>query len=144
MLVTFQPQGQSEPTTWKFIPDQVMQSQAEMIEKRSGMSYPEWSQALGKGASLARKVLLWHLMTRDGQPVRIEDIPDFRYADLKVDASIDELRQIRLAIEESDEPEENKASALEAVEAEMKRMLGKDELEPSDLGKVDSNADASV
>jgi predicted transcriptional regulator len=140
MLVTFQPEGQDTPTKWEFQPEQVRQSQAELIEKRSGMTYPEWTQALGKGGSLARRVLLWHLMTRDGQPVRIEDLPDFRYADLKVDPSIDEMQRIREQIENSDETPENKALALEAVDAELKRLLGKESLEKEDLGKADSNS----
>jgi hypothetical protein len=141
MLVTFHPQNQAEPSTWTFLPDQVMQSQAEMIEKRAGTSFPKWTQALGDGDSKARKVLLWHLMTRDGHVVRYEEIPDFRYADLKVDPSVDEMQRIRTAIEESqDVTEEERADALEAVDKELKRMLGKDELDEGDLGKADSNS----
>ena len=141
MLVTFQPEGQDKPSEWEFWPQDVRQSHAELIEKRSGMTFPQWTEALGNGNALARKVLLWHLMTRDGQPVRIEEIPDFRYGDLKVDPSVDELREIRTTIENSrDITEEERTSALEAVDAQLKKMLGKDELEPEDLGKADSNS----
>lgn len=142
MLVTFQPEGQEKPTEWQFRPQEVKQSQAEMIEKRSGMNFPEWTEGLGKGNSVARKVLLWHLMTRDGHPVRIEEIPDFRYADLKVDPSLDEMQDIReTIITSTDISDEDRTSALEAVDAQIKKMTGKDEVGPEDLGKADSNAD---
>jgi hypothetical protein len=142
MLVTFQPEGQEKPSEWQFRPQEVMQSQAEMIEKRSGMSFPEWTEALGKGNSKARKVLLWHLMTRDGQPVRIEEIPDFRYADLKVDPSLDEMQDIRETVLSSkDISDEDRATALEAVDAQIKKLTGKDEVGEEDLGKADSNVD---
>lgn len=140
MLVKFHPENQEAPSVWEFHPEKVKTSMAELIEKRSGMTYAQWAKAVGDGSSLARRVLLWHLMTRDGQPVRIEEIPDFYFGDLTIEPSLDEMRRIREQIELSDEIEgKEKQDALDAVDLEIAKLLGKDEVEVEDLGKAPSN-----
>lgn len=142
MLVKFHPENQEAPSVWEFQPEKVRQSQAELIEKRSGMTYAQWAKAVGDGSSLARRVLLWHLMTRDGQVVRIEELPDFYFGDLTIEPSIEELRRIREQVELSDElDDKSKQEALDAVDLEIAKLLGKDEVEVKDLGKAPSSDD---
>lgn len=141
MLVTFAPENQSTPSTWEFHPEKVRQSAAELIERRSGMTYAQWAKAVGEGSALARKVLLWHLMTRDGHPMRLEDVPDFYFGDLSIEPSLDELRRVREQVEISTEiPQSEKRDALNAIDLEIAKQLGKpdSELAPEDLGKAGS------
>lgn len=141
MLVKFSPENQPEPSTWEFHPERVRQSAAELIERRCGLTYAQWAKAVGEGSALARKVLLWHLMTRDGHPMRIEDVPDFCFGDLTIEPDIDELRRVREHVETSDEidPAE-KGDALDSIDMEIAKRLGRpdSELAPEDLGKAPS------
>lgn len=141
MLVKFSPESQETQSSWEFHPERVKQSAAELIERRSGMTYAQWAKAVGDGSALARKVLLWHLMTRDGHPMRIEDVPDFYFGDLTIEPSIDELRRVREQVESSTElSQSDKSEALDAIDLEMAKQLGRpdSELAPEDLGKADS------
>ncbi len=139
MLVKFSPENQVEPSTWEFHPEKVKQSAAELIERRSGLTYAQWAKAVGDGSALARKVLLWHLMTRDGHPLRIEDVPDFFFGDLTIEPDLDELRRVREQVETStDIGGSEKSEALNAIDLEIAKQLGRSELTPADLGKADS------
>lgn len=141
MLVKFSPENQETPSVWEFHPEKVKQSAAELIERRSGMTYAHWAKAVGDGSALARKVLLWHLMTRDGHPLRIEDVPDFYFGDLSIEPSLDELRRVREQVESSTEiAQTEKVDALNAIDLEIAKLLGRpdSELAPEDLGKAAS------
>lgn len=98
MRVIYRPEGE-QPQTWEFKTGRVLQSQAELIEKRAGCNYEEWAMALQAGNAKARRVLLWHLQCRTHGLLRIEDLPDFAVGDLKIERDLDELLQFRAVIE---------------------------------------------
>ena len=79
MLVTYRPEDNADGVReWEFDPDRVRQSDAEMIEKRSGLpSWTKWVEAIQAGSASARRVLLWHLMRKEHHTLRLEDTPDF-------------------------------------------------------------------
>lgn len=139
MLVTYSPEGAEKPSVWEFDPKRVRQSAAELIEKRYGGRYDEFVEAVQRGQAKARRVLLWHLMVRDGHPsLRYEDVPDFYMGDLEVDYSIDDLQSLRGQIAESSMADDEREAMLERLDLEIATRLGKadsTELTAAELGK---------
>lgn len=92
MKVTYSP-GEGDVQTWDFEPDDVPQSQAEMVEKRyGGQNWDQWLTDVRQGSARARRVLLWHLLRQTHHTLRFEDTPDFRMGQVRVDSSLPELR----------------------------------------------------
>jgi hypothetical protein len=139
MLVKYTPEN-GDAKEWEFDPERVRQSEAEQIEKRSGLAYGEWARAVGNGNSKACRVLLWHLMRRDHPSYRYEDVPDFYVSELVIDLAVSELQRIRERIADSDIDPDRKQEALDGIDLELAKRLGKDELDPSDLGKAPSDS----
>lgn len=147
MFVTYSPEGAEFPTSWEFDPNRVRQSAAEMIEKRYGGRWSDFIQAVQAGEAKARRVLLWHLMVRDGHPsLRYEDVPDFYMGELEVDYSVDDLGRLREQVADSAMPYNEREEMLVRLDLEIATRLGKadsTELTPAELGKDNpSNVDA--
>lgn len=95
MKVTYREAKDAEPRVWVFDPEEVPQSQAEMIEKRYGRNWDAFLQDVRQGSAKARKVLLWHLLRRELHTLRYEDTPDFRMGAVVVEHTLDELLVLR-------------------------------------------------
>lgn len=143
MLVTYRPEDNADGAKeWEFDPDRVRQSDAEMIEKRSGMpSWTKWVEAIQAGSASARRVLLWYLMRVDHHTLRLEDVPDFYMGEVEIDYSLRDLQKLRGQVTDSSMDDASKASTLERLDLEIANRLGKEEVGPEDLGKAHSNAE---
>lgn len=140
MFVTYRPDGQ-KPQVFEFRPGRVLSSHAMMIEKRYAKALGEksatWDQfkaAVMSGSSVARRVLLWHLLSRTHPTVRFEDTPDFYEGELLVEHSKEELSEMREMLEKSPSiPESDLAIILTKLDVEM--MTAR---EDGELGKAPS------
>jgi hypothetical protein len=120
MFVTFRPDGQVQGR-WEFVPGDVRQSEAELIEKRAGQSWEQFLATVQSGNSKARRVLLWHLLRTQGghHALRFEDVPDFRMSELKVEHSRSELVGIRDRMARADIDEATRDQMLAAIDLDI-------------------------
>lgn len=138
MLVKYMPEGQEKPTEWDFNPDRVRVTEAEMIEKRSGLSWSKWVEAIQAGNANARRVLLWHLQKKTHHTLRLEDV-DFCMGELEIDYSLTDLQVLRAKVEASSMSDKEKADVIDRLDLEIANRLDKEELDAEDLGKAPSN-----
>ena len=111
--------GPGDVTVWEFDPDDILQSQAEMVEKRYGKNWDTFLVDVRSGSAKARKVLLWHLQRQTHHTLRFEDTPDFKMGAVKVEHSVDELLLIRERVAKSSLPDEDKDAVLAALDVEI-------------------------
>lgn len=133
--------GEGDVQVFAFVPDQVTQSQAELVEKRFGASWDDFLQAVRGGNAKARKVLLWHLLRATHHTLRYEDVPDFRMGDVKVSFDYDELMEIRDRVLKAGLSEEDREAVLTALDIDITEALDA----PEGSGKAgDSSTSAPV
>lgn len=124
MFVTFKPDD-SEIQEWEFDPTDLLESEAEQIERQyrkltePRASYDEWQLALFAGSSPARRILLWHLTRIDHPRLRFEDTPDFRRKQLQCEFSRGELVEIRERVAKSGKDPRAVQEALDMLDAEI-------------------------
>jgi hypothetical protein len=95
VYLIYQPEGQDEPTRWRYNPRRgLMAVEREDIERRTGLPYAEFTQAVLKGSSLCRRALLYTFLRRDHRKLRWEDV-DFAWEELKLEYSRQEWEQMR-------------------------------------------------
>lgn len=116
--------GPDDVQRWDFDPDNVTQSQAELVEKRYGQNWDSFLTDVRQGSARARKVLLWHLLRQVHHTLRIEDVPDFRMGDVKVEHSLDELLHIRDRVVKASLAEDEKEGILAALDLEITEAMG--------------------
>jgi hypothetical protein len=98
MFVKWQPEGQAEPTTFEFDPDEVTSKEGQAIEKAMGGNAPSfemWLELVRVGNIKARTILLWYLLQRDHPKTTLNDVPDFKRKQLQVQMSVAELQELR-------------------------------------------------
>lgn len=100
MHVTYTPkdtQRDGDPAEWDIDLGDVPSDQCELIERHFGGTWLMFEDAVRKGDTLARRLLLWHLKRTDhpGAHVNLKDLPTFTRRELTVDHSSDELREMR-------------------------------------------------
>lgn len=118
MFVTYRP-ADGDEQKWEFDPDKVRASQAELIEKRAGVSFDTWHNQVRSGGVKARRVLLWHLICRTHHTLRYEDTPDFALGELLVEHSAQELLVLRDRLQKANLPEEDRQQAETALDIEI-------------------------
>jgi len=97
VILVYAPEGAKE-RRWTYQPEKLMSSEAEAIEKVTGLTYEEFGQALLKGSATARRALLWVLMKREEPQLRHASV-DPPVGTLKLEYEQHELRSIRDAVE---------------------------------------------
>lgn len=117
MKVTYTPEGDAAQV-FDFKPNLVRAAMAEMIETRAEMRYAPWVDAVLQGSVKARRVLLWHLLSRVHGHVRIEDV-DFAVGELVVERDLEEAKALREEIAAWTGKEEIRVQALAEVDAEI-------------------------
>lgn len=117
MKVTYTPAGDA-PQVFDFKPNLVRAAMAEMIETRADMKYAPWVDAVLQGSVKARRVLLWHLLSRVHGNVRIEDV-DFAVGELVVERDLEEAKALRGEIASWTGKEEIRVQALAEIDAEI-------------------------
>lgn len=114
MNITFEQDG--ETRRWdRFKPDRLLATEAEAIEKVTGMTFGQWGQALMNGSALAGRALVWVLQKREDAPLRFRDV-DFPIGDLSVDLDDDERARVRAELERNtDLSDEDRQQMLDAL-----------------------------
>lgn len=139
MHVAYKPEDPTdgEPREWKFDPSRIKASQAEVIENRFGENFDQWVAGVQSGNMRARRVLLWHLLTRDHATLRFEDTPDFYAGELEVSFDVAELVPIRERMAASNLPASKRDAALAAIDLEMTQAMERE------AGKAEAPANSS-
>lgn len=94
MFLVYQPEGSEEPTRWKYDPRRLMSAEREMLERRTGRDYSDFTKGVQAGNSVCRRALLFMFLKRDHPGTRWEDV-DFAWDELRLEHSRQELELIR-------------------------------------------------
>jgi hypothetical protein len=121
MHVTYAPRNpqDGERQEWDFDPDDILISEAELVQRHFGGTWDEFSVAVQKGDAKARRVLLWMLMRREHKAIQVRDVPDFRTGELKVEHSVAELLDLQEKIVGADMPPAQQQMMVAAFEVEL-------------------------
>ena len=93
MFLVYQPEGSDEPKRWPYNPRKLMTAEREAIERRCDMTFAEFTQAVLKGSSLARRALLWVMLKREHPTMKFDDV-EFAWDELKLEYSKGEYDQM--------------------------------------------------
>jgi hypothetical protein len=87
VIVTYKPEGQSDPKTWEVDLGNMRSSEMEGIEGRTKMNFgTDYKQALYARNTSARRALLWTLLRRDNPFLLYKDVD---FADREVECELD-------------------------------------------------------
>ncbi|MFF1417476.1 hypothetical protein [Streptomyces sp. NPDC058280] len=117
MFLIYQPEGQDEPTRWRYNPKKLMSVEREDLERRTGKNFADFTTAVLQGNSLCRRALLFTFLRRDHPKTKFEDV-DFAWDELKLDYSRQEWEQMREKVLETKHGDEL-AAALAAIDTAM-------------------------
>lgn len=138
MILTYQPEGSTEPTVWTFDLGKFRTGDMESLEKRTGMDYATtFKQSLFTGNTRCRRALLWLLLRRDLHTIRYEDV-DFADDELMIEMDTAEWAIARDAVAKdktlSDEDRADALAAIDSASAEAPEPPGKSQpLSESDV-----------
>lgn len=107
--ITYAPEG-AEPVSWEFAPDKLLNVEAMEIEKRTGMTFVQWGQELGRGSMTALTALLYVLMRRSRPSLKFEEV-QFSMTEVTIETDKDEAGQVLAHLEK-------KAAAGELTDVE--------------------------
>ena len=117
MFLIYQPEGQDEPTRWRYNPRKLMSVEREDIERRTGKNFSEFTAAVLQGNSLCRRALLFTYLRRDHPKTRFEDV-EFAWDELTLDYSRQEWERMREKVLETKHGDEL-AAALATIDTAM-------------------------
>lgn len=136
MLLTYDPAG-GERQEWQFTPDEMLNHESELIERRTDWCWQEFLQNLQKGSTLARRALLWTFQRRVHHTLRFEDVT-FRQGELVLEFDRGELVRMRDAVvKAADVPGVDKEQILRTMQDEIDRLD-----DGTDGGKAPAPSDA--
>lgn len=120
MRLVYQPEGQDQPTEWAINLGKFRSLEIEAIERVTNYNYgSEFKERLLKGNALARRALLWTLQRRSHPTMKFADV-DFADDELSLAFDLDELRDIRSTVADSDTfPEVDRATALAEIDKQI-------------------------
>lgn len=117
MYLVYKPEGSDEPKRWKYNPKKLMSAEREMLERRTGLNFADFTQAVVKGNSQCRRALLFMYLKREHPGVRYEDV-DFAWDELDLEYSKGELLEMRKAVVDS-VPGDQLEAVLEKLDEEV-------------------------
>lgn len=119
MFLVYQPDGEDE-RRWVIKPRRMSNFEAEAIEKRTGMTFEQFGEALLRGSTLARRALLWTMLRREHPTVKFEDV-SFAMGELRIEQDRQELLAMRemLATDYEFESEAIRSLALAQVDKQI-------------------------
>ncbi|MFF8839574.1 hypothetical protein [Streptomyces sp. NPDC015130] len=94
MFLVYHPEGQTEPTRWRYNPRRLMTVERETIERLTGKNFTEFTTDVLQGNSLARRCLLYTFLRRDHPKTKFEDV-EFFWDELKLEYSRQEWQEMR-------------------------------------------------
>lgn len=118
MLLIYRPEG-AEERQWPFHPDKLMSSEAEALEKVTGLTYSEFGMELVKGSARSRRALLWVMMKRENPTLRLNQI-DPPVGSIGLDFETHELALMRKEVEsDTDMSDDDRATILEELDKQI-------------------------
>jgi hypothetical protein len=97
MIVTFMHED-GDKREWQFKPDRLLTTEAEAIERVTGMTYADFGESLMNGGMTARRAMVWVLRKRNGEPeLKFRDV-DFPVGDVDIDLDDGEKEKMRQAL----------------------------------------------
>lgn len=136
MKLIYTPEG-GERQEWVYKPGKLRASDAELLERRTGMSWGDFNQTLARGSMLARRALLWHFLRQTHATLRFEDV-DFALDELSLEFDRQEWAHIRREVEQVKLPEGTPEEMRETVLADIDRQAAEAEDGP---GKANASSD---
>jgi hypothetical protein len=130
VYLVYQPEGSEEPQRWAYNPRRLMSAEREVIEKRTGLPFAEFTQAVLKGSSLARRALLYVMLKRDHPTTKWDDV-DFAWDELRLEYSKQEYAQM-IADASENLSGEQRTLTLQGLQQELENALD----DPEQEGKV--------
>jgi hypothetical protein len=121
MKIIYTPEGEP-PREYIYSPGRIRTAQAEMLEKRTGMTWGDFNQALARGSVLARRALLWHFERQTHPTLRFEDV-DFALDELEVRFDKSEYLGIREQMETAPLPPGTPDEVRDMILAEVDKQI---------------------
>lgn len=117
MFLVYKPEGQDEPTRWRYNPKKLMSIEREDLERRTDRNFSQFTTDVLQGNALCRRALLFTYLRRDHAKVKFEDV-DFAWDELTLEYSRQELQQMRERMLENLHGDQL-AGALVTIDAEI-------------------------
>lgn len=117
MYLVHQPEGSEEPTRYEYLPRKLMSAEREMLERKSGKNFSEFTKDVLAGSSVCRRALLFMFIKRDHPGTKYDDV-DFAWGELTLEYSKGEYQQMRDDAAESLSGDQ-RAAVLERLDAEI-------------------------
>lgn len=130
MYLIYQPEGDDEPQRWKYDPRKLMSPEREMLERRTGKDFSDFTKSVMNGNSTCRRALLFMYLKRSHPTIKYEDV-DFAWDELTLEYSRQEYQEMRSAVVDNLTGAEL-AAALEQLDGEMATAID----EAEDEGKA--------
>jgi hypothetical protein len=122
VYLVYKPDGQPEQR-WHYEPGRLHSGEMLLVEKASGFRYgAEFKQELMLGSTLARKALLWVMLRRTHQAIKLADV-DFYDEQLQLIQDKDEIAAELAAMESEERPEGMSDAQWSAGLALLRRQL---------------------
>jgi hypothetical protein len=117
VYLIYTPDGANEPKRFKYQPQKLLSAEREMLERRTGLDFAEFTQKVLKGNGACRRALLFMYLKREHPTLRYEDV-DFAWDQLTLEFSRSEYLQMREEISKT-LTGDDLAIALEQIDAEI-------------------------
>ena len=130
MFLVYRPEGASEPQRWRYNPRKLMSAERENIERLTGLTWTQFTQAVVEGSSICRRALLFTYQKRDHPTLKFDDV-DFAWDELTLEYSKGELVQMREAAAES-APAELRPAVLARIDGQIAEAFD----DPEEEGKA--------
>lgn len=127
MYLVYQPEGSEEPTRFKYNPRRLMSAEREMLERKSGKDFSDFTAAVLSGNSVCRRALLYMFLKRQHPTVKWDDV-DFAWDELKLEYSRQELAKMRETVAENTSGEERE-NTLASLDKEIETAVDESEEE---------------
>jgi len=131
MWVEYKPEDPSvsgDGGRWQFDPARVLGAHAEMIERRFGSTWEQFSVAVMRGSIKARRILLWYFRMLAHPGYRLEDLPEFYTGELVVSFDVSELTAMRGDAERAEwDTAEEREGVLMAIDKQLAEAIGEEE-----------------
>lgn len=117
MYLVYHPEGQEEPTRWRYVPQKLMSAEREMLERRTERTFAQFTKDVLEGSSVCRRALLFMFMKRDhAGKIKYEDV-DFAWDELTLEFSKSEYA-LMIADASANLSGEQLAAVVEKLEQE--------------------------
>lgn len=113
MKFRYAPAG-ADPQEWEYEPGKLMSPEAEAIERHTGLTFPEWINAVGKGSMLAIHGLLFVLLKRENPTLKWDQV-QFAFDDYDFVYDATETAHAIAKLEAQPELTDDEADMLEAL-----------------------------